>query len=550
LRCWVSDCAKARAAFVVEALEEIVGMASPQGTVVGIDLGTTFSVIAYLDNKGSAVTIQNREGDPLTPSVIYLDGNRAVVGKAGKRAAAVDSSKAAMFVKRDMGKPLYSRLVAGRQFRPETLSAIILKKLKQDAERRIGKISKAVITVPAFFDDTRRKATEDAGRIAGLDVMEIINEPTAAALAYALEGQLDRSRAAEALEFPDGKMTALVYDLGGGTFDVTVVRLAAKRFDTVATDGAVQLGGKDWDDKIVDYVAQEFKRRYGLDPREDPQRRDTLAARSEEAKILLSELGSAPLECFHKGQELQMELTRDKFEEMTRDLLAQTQIVTDLVVKQQARLDWPQVDRVLLVGGSTRMPMVKDMLRRATGREPDDSMDADQVVAHGAAIYSGIIAARAKEGFLEEDINEELEQVIVNDVSAYSLGIAVKRGEKLENRTIIDKNTQLPCANSRVFPLRPAGATSLVVKVLEGEAPDADANIQIGECRVTGLPHNLPDKAPIQVRLGIGSNGRVSVMALDMTGGRFAQAEIKRESGLTEDDIRREAEFVRNLQVQ
>lgn len=525
-------------------------MARPQGNVVGIDLGTTFSVIAYLDNKGSAITIQNREGDPLTPSVIYLDGNRAVVGKAAKRAAAVDSSKAALFVKRDMGKPLYSRPVGGRQYRPETLSAIILKKLKQDAERRIGPISKAVITVPAFFDDTRRKATEDAGRIAGLEVLEIINEPTAAALAYALEGQLDHSRAQEVLDFPSGHMTALVYDLGGGTFDVTVVRLAAKRFDTLATDGAVQLGGKDWDDKIVEYVSLEFKRQFGMDPREDPQRRDTIAARSEEAKMLLSEMFSAPLDCFHKGHELKMELTREKFEEMTRDLLAQTQIVTDLVVKQQAKIDWPQVDRVLLVGGSTRMPMVKEMLRRATGREPDDSMDADQVVARGAAIYTGIVSARAKEGFLEEDLNEELEQVIVNDVNAYSLGVAVKRGDKLENRIIIDKNTQLPCANSRVFPLRPAGATSLVVKVLEGEAPDADANIQIGECRVTGLPPNLPDRAPIQVRLAIGANGRVAVMALDMTGGRFAQAEIKRESGMTDEDIRREAEFVRNLQVQ
>src|SRR5690606_25848710 len=208
------------------------------------------------------------------------------------------------------------------------------------------------ITVPAFFDDTRRKATEDAGRIAGLDVLEIINEPTAAALTYALEGQLDRSRAGDALDFPDGKLTALVYDLGGGTFDVTVVRLAAKRFDTLATDGAVQLGGKDWDDKIAAYVAEEFVRRYGVDPREDPQRRDTIAARAEEAKVLLSELSTAPLECFHKGQELKLELTRDKFEEMTRDLLAQTQIVTDLVVKQQAKIDWPEIDRVLLVGGS------------------------------------------------------------------------------------------------------------------------------------------------------------------------------------------------------
>ena len=359
--------------------------------------------------------------------MIYLDGNRAVVGKAAKRAAAVDSSKAAMFVKRDMGKQLYSRVVGGRQYRPETLSAIILKKLKQDAEKRIGPISKAVITVPAFFDDTRRKATEDAGRIAGLEVLEIINEPTAAALAYAL-GRAARPQHAprKPLDFPAGHMTALVYDLGGGTFDVTVVRLASKRFDTLATDGAVQLGGKDWDDKIVEHVALEFKRRYGMDPRDDPQRRDTIAARSEEAKMLLSDMFSAPLDVFHQGHELKLELTREKFEEMTRDLLAQTQIVTDLVVKQQAKLDWPQVDRVLLVGGSTRMPMVKEMLRRSTGREPDDSMDADQVVARGAAIYTGIVAARAKEGFLEEDLNEELEQVVVNDVNAYSLGVAVQ----------------------------------------------------------------------------------------------------------------------------
>jgi molecular chaperone DnaK len=518
--------------------------------LVGIDLGTTFSVIAHLDSKGSATTISNREGDSLTPSVIYLDGNRAIVGKAAKKAAATDSSKAALFVKRDMGKTFYHRMVGGRQFRPETLSAIILKKLKQDAERRIGPVSKAVITVPAFFDDTRRKATEDAGRIAGLEVLEIINEPTAAALSYALEGQLDQRRVGEALDFPEGQLTALVYDLGGGTFDVTVVRLAAKRFDTLATDGAVQLGGKDWDDKIVQWISQEFRRQTGIDPCEDPQRRDTIAARAEEAKVVLSDLESAPIEVYHQGKELKLELSRERFEEMSRDLLAQTQIVTDLVVKQQARLDWQQVNRVLLVGGSTRMPMIKEMLRRSTGKEPDDSLDADQVVARGAEIYAGIVAARAHEGYLEEDLSCELESVQIKDVNAYSLGVAVKRGDKIENRTIIEKNTQLPYANSKVFPLRPAGATSLVVRVLEGEAPDAEANIQIGECKISGLPPHLPDKSPIQVRLAIGANGRVSVMALDMTGGTMAHAEIQRDSGMTEDDLRREAEFVQNLQVQ
>ncbi|HEX5500013.1 MAG TPA: Hsp70 family protein, partial [Thermomicrobiales bacterium] len=229
-------------------------------------MGTTFSVIAHLDSKANAVTIPNRDGDPLTASAVYLDGDTAIVGNAAKQAAAVDSSKVALFVKRDMGQPVYGRRVAGRLFRPETLSAIILRKLKQDAERRIGPISKAVITVPAFFDDTRRKATEDAGRIAGLDVLDIINEPTAAALAYSIEGRRAGSGPADVLDLPGGSLTALVYDLGGGTFDVTVVRLAAKRFETLATDGAVQLGGKDWDEKIVQYVAEAFRRKHGIDP--------------------------------------------------------------------------------------------------------------------------------------------------------------------------------------------------------------------------------------------------------------------------------------------
>ena len=527
-----------------------------QDNLVGIDLGTTFSVLAHLDANGSAVTIPNKDGEPLTPSAVYFDGAEALVGKAAREAATVDSANVAMFVKREMGQAAYSRTVAGRTFRPETLSAIILRKLKQDAERHVGPIHKAVITVPAFFDDSRRKATEDAGRIAGLDVLDIINEPTAAALAYAIEGQRGSGQAGgpnaalAALDLPGGQMTVLVYDLGGGTFDVTIVRLASKRFETLATDGAVRLGGKDWDEKIVEYVGQQFLAQHGIDPLADAQRRDALAAVAERAKILLSDLPRVPVECFHQGRSLNLVLTRDQLEEMSRELVAQTQLVTELVTRQ-AGLTFEQLDRVLLVGGATRMPMIKQMLGRATGKEPDDSLDADQVVARGAAIQAGIITVKGGGGELTitDELRDELKDVMVLNVNAHSLGVDALHRDSHVNAVVIPKNTQLPFAASRIFRLTRPGATHVRVKVLEGESPEAADNIQIGECLVSQLPRDLPRHAPIQVRLSYGDNGRISVMALDMTGGRFAHAEIEREYGLSEADIQRESEFVQNLKI-
>jgi molecular chaperone DnaK len=528
-------------------------------SLVGIDLGTTFSVIAHLDPNGSVRVLPNRDGDVLTPSAIYLDGNNALVGKAAKQAAAHNADKVAMFVKRDMGRAVYSRTVDGRQFRPETLSAIILKKMKQDAEQpsnRILPISRVVITVPAYFDDARRKATQDAGKIAGFDVVDIINEPTAAALAYCLEGQLDKSGFATQPDFPDGKLTALVYDLGGGTFDVTSIRMEAKRIDTLATDGAVKLGGNDWDERIVQLVIDEFKHRYAIEI--PANRREAIAQHAESTKKLLSDLPTAPIECFYQDKAVHLTLRREQFEELTRDLLHQTEVVTNIVVGQSKydgrQLTWKDFDRVLLVGGSTRMPMVRAMLARVAGKQPDDSANPDQVVACGAAIYAAILTARGKEAELELDagVNEELEDIGVVDVNAHSLGIWAKRSRTGEPITavLIPKNTQLPFAASKVFRLTEAGATSVAVKVLEGEAPDPNANIQLGELHVTDLPPGLPLRAPVQVRLSYGANGRVNVMALDMTGGRFAHVEIERTAGLTEDDIQREREFVNRLKIQ
>ena len=519
--------------------------------LVGIDLGTTLSVIAKLDPSGSAVTIPNRNGDPLTPSVVYLDGQTVRVGETAKLAASRDSGKAAMFVKRQMGSAFYSRLVDGRKFRPETLSAIILRKLKQDAEKRIGPISKAVITVPAFFDDTRRKATQDAGRIAGLDVLDIINEPTAAAISYAA-AQAQRHTGGGVLKIPGGRMTALVYDLGGGTFDVTVVELRDKRFETLATDGEVELGGKDWDDRILNYLAQRFQEQYGADPLLAPHRRDSLLWLAEESKKLLSEFDDTPVEFTHGGDTFSENLSRDRFEQIVSDLLTRTRVVTRLVVRNQAKLTWNDIDRVLLVGGSTRMPMVKRMLRDLTGKEPDDSLDADQVVAQGAAIHAGILAAKAGDGqiAMSDQLRRELEDVESIAVNAHGLGVvAIREGQRV-NAVLIPKNTRLPVAASRVFQTRHSGADSIRVKVLEGEAPEASHNIQIGDCRITELPPDLPKGSPVQVRLAYDQNGRVSVMALDMTHGRFAETEIERQNRLTDEDIRIEAEFIDSLDIQ
>lgn len=521
--------------------------------LVGIDLGTTVSVIAQLRPDGTTRTIDNNDGDPLTPSVVYLDGNSALVGEAAKAGAAIDSSQAAMFVKRDMGNSSYCRSVAGRQFRPETLSAIILRKLKQDAERRIGPISRAVITVPAFFDDTRRKATEDAGRIAGLEVLDIINEPTAAALAYAVKSQSDEDASQRFLEIPGGEMTVVVYDLGGGTFDVTVVRLRAKHFETLATDGEVQLGGKDWDDKIVEHLAAEFEKEFHTNPLADGKRRNSLAPLAEKSKILLSSLQNAPVEIAHQGHSVTGTLSRKQFEDLTVGLLTRTQLLIESVVTRQAKLDWSQIDRVLLVGGSTRMPMVKRMLREVTRQEPDDSLHPDQVVAHGAAIHAGIIAAKAEEGELEisEDLREQLRDVETLNVNSHSLGIQAvdKKTNCPVNAVLIHKNTQLPFAVSRVFPLRFAGATSVRVKVLEGEAREAANNIQIGECSIKDLPGGLRKGSPIQIRLAYNASGRVSVMALDMAHGRFAESAIENQQGLSPEEIEQEIEYVKNLEI-
>lgn len=522
------------------------------GKLVGIDLGTTFSAIATLDDRGQAITLPNVEGEMLTPSAVLIEEDFAVVGQAARDVALEQPDKVALIIKRYMGQAAYAQKVSGRDFRPETLSAVILRKLVQDAENRIGKIGKAVITVPAYFDDTRRKATKDAGRIAGLDVLDILDEPTAAALAYSFQsGQHTGSISAHGT-LPIKEETVLVYDLGGGTFDVTAVRLTPRRFECLAIEGDVRLGGKDWDDRIVDWVATKFKHQYGEDPRTDPVTLATLTSAAERAKRTLSKLPQTNIVCSHAGKVLTSTLTRAEFENITRDLLTRTRLTAQQVLRQ-ANLTWDKIDRLLMVGGSTHMPMTVQMLREVSGKEPDRSLAVSEVVARGAALHAGIVAARLgapDRDMVGEDVGGLLEDVVEINVNSHSLGIEIRQSEQRMNDILIPKNTQLPTASSRVYRTVTENQPRVRVKVLQGEAPQADVCISIGECWIEGLAPNLPKGAPIQVRCGVGANGLIDVMALDMTSGKMARTEIHRSSGLSEEEMAKEAEWVKGLKIQ
>ncbi len=511
--------------------------------IVGIDLGTTFCAVATLDERGRPVTVPNRDGEVLTPSAVYLTADgQAVVGQPALDMALEQPDRVATLVKRRMGYPDYGRPVAGRVFRPETLSAVILKKLVQDAEAQLGPVTQAVITVPAYFDDTRRKATMDAGRIAGLDVLDILDEPSAAALAYTFQQ-------APGAELPaHGPRTVLVYDLGGGTFDVTLVKLGKKRFQTLAIEGDVRLGGKDWDDRLVNHVAELFRQQFGADPREDPQSLALLQAAAERAKRTLSKVDQTSVTAVHGGHKMTVPVTKAEFENLTRDLLMRTRLTTQQVL-EQAGLSWDKVDRALMVGGSTHMPMTGRMLRDLTGKEPDRSLAVSEVVARGAAVHAGIVLARKarEEG---QAAAGELGEVVEISVNAHSLGVEVRKGDDRVNDKLIPKNTQLPASATRTYFTVADNQSKVRVRVLQGEAHQAAACIPVGECWVRDLPPRLPKGSRVEVRCGVAANGRIEVTARDLTSGKTATAEIHRSGGLEEADIRREAEWVKGLLIQ
>jgi molecular chaperone DnaK len=506
-------------------------MTRPSSTAVGIDLGTTFSVLARIDQRNRPVTVVNAEGDLLTPSVVLFDGDDIIVGKEALKAIATDADRVAECSKRDVGYRSYHKTLDGKLYPPEVIESLILNKVRSDAERQIGPIDRAVITVPAYFDEVRRKATQDAGYMAGLEVLDIINEPTAAALAFGFQcGYLD-PRSGER-----GPQNILVYDLGGGTFDVTVMQIRGTEFAALATDGDVHLGGYDWDQRLVNLAADEFMRQHQIDPREDPLSAGKLWRECEDAKRTLSAREKAAIRCDHLGASARIEITRQQFDDATQDLLDRTRFTT-LEALRASGLDWRNIDRVLLVGGSTRMPMVHDMLRRISGKEPDVSVAADEAVAYGAALHASRILDR--QAGLPPSFT-------IKNVNSHSLGVVGVEmlTKQRRNGILIPRNTPLPVTATRTFKTAKANQRSVRVEIVEGESPAADDCTPIGYCSVRHLPPNLPAHYPVEILFHYQPNGRLQVRVTVPNTDRHVATEIIRENGLAKDHLDGWREFV------
>lgn len=497
---------------------------------VGIDLGTTLSALAYVDSSGRPFTVPNQLGDMLTPSAVAFEDGLVIVGREALKGSMIEPDAFADCFKRDIGRMAYHRDVNGHKVPPEVLSAFLLKRIKEDSEQRIGPIREVVITVPAFFDEVRRKATQDAGRLAGLEVIDIINEPTAAAVAFGFH----RMQGQFASEGTPAKERLLVYDLGGGTFDVTILDVDGTTFRTLATDGDVQLGGRDFDRRLLDHIGDAFCEAHDMDPREDPHDLAQLWFSAQEAKHALTERRKTTVVCSCRGVRFKLDIAREQFESLTEDLLSRTEMTTSMVVRE-AGLDWNGIDRVLAVGGSSRMPMVSGMLRRLTGMEPDRSQSADEAVAHGAALYAAMLMNERRENGSKPN-PKKIKLVNVNSHSLGVVGLHPKTQQRV-NVTLIPKNSPLPARKVKRFQTAKKNQTNVKVAVIEGESPQPEHCISLGECVVRDLPPGLPKGTPIEVDYQYASNGRLTVAARVPSVRLSAHVNIERKGPADLDDL-------------